>query len=110
MKKTLLTCLLLLSLISLSSCNSIESRNHYDDTFKGTYPGIQYNNSEWKHLEYLRQKNKISRVSRDFKRLGLLIDYPFSAILDTLAIPFDIEDKAKKHRKKKLNDKEEPSL
>ena len=93
MKKMTLSIYLLITSILFTSCSSIESRNHFDDTFPGTYPGIQYINNEWQYLEHQREKKYISRSKRDFKRLGLVIDYPFSAILDTLAYPFDMGDK-----------------
>ena len=96
MKKALLASVTLTSLLLLSSCNSIESRNHFSDTFKGTYPGLQYNKSEWRFITEEHEKKKLTRIQRDTKRLYIVVDYPFSAILDTLAIPFDYESDDKK--------------
>lgn len=100
MKKTVLSLLALGACLTFSSCNSIESRSHFRDTFKGTYPGIQYNKNEWNYLAEEHEKKKISRISRDASRLYIVIDYPFSAILDTFAIPFDMEEEKPKKKAK----------
>jgi uncharacterized protein YceK len=68
--------ILIAAVFMLNGCSSLKSRNVYHDG--GAYPGVRnlgqnYGDAEW----------GVARVP------AMILDLPFSAVLDTLALPLD---------------------